>query len=149
MKKEGLGYMDNDFYTLTTYIHNKNVITYPMEDYLEMIYRLKDDAISITSLSENLNIKKSSCSKMISKLKNLKLINMVNNHIFLTEKGLKIGTYLYHRHQVLETFLKQLNKEDFKLEQVEKLEHFIDDITLKNIEKRINPSNSQSKPELK
>lgn len=54
--------MNNDFYTLTTYIHNKEKITYPMEDYLEMIYRNKNTKITITSLSKDLNIKKSSCS---------------------------------------------------------------------------------------
>lgn len=128
--------MNNDFYTLTSYIHNNNKITYPMEDYLEMIYRKKEEKITITTLSTYLNIKKSSCSKMISKLKNLNLITINENKISLTEKGLKIGSYLYHRHQVLEIFLKDLNQDNFKLEQVEKLEHFIDEITLLNIEKR-------------
>ena len=138
--------MKEDFYTLTSYLHNKESITYPMEDYLEMIFRLKDNTISITSLSENLNVKKSSCSKMISKLKNLGLINTSNGYITLTASGLKKSTHLYHRHQVLERFLKDLNKENFKLEQVEKLEHFIDDITLKNID-NLTQSNSQSKQE--
>ena len=134
MKELGFGTMNNDFYTLTTYIHNKNLITYPMEDYLEMIYRKQDEHLTITSLSNYLNIKKSSCSKMISKLKSLDLIN---NNITLTKEGLKIAQYLYHRHEILETFLKDLNQENFKLEQVEKLEHFIDEITLINIEKRL------------
>ena len=138
--------MKEDFYTLTSYLHNKESITYPMEDYLEMIFRLKDNTISITSLSENLNVKKSSCSKMISKLKNLGLINTNNGYITLTASGFKKSHYLYHRHQVLERFLKDLNKENFKLEQVEKLEHFIDDITLKNID-NLTQSNSQSKQE--
>ena len=129
--------MNNNFYTLTTYIHNKNTITYPMEDYLEMITRKQKEKITITSLSTYLNIKKSSCSKMISKLKNLNLLNIKENKITLTEKGLKIGEYLYHRHQVLERFLKELNQEHFKLEQVEKLEHFIDELTLLNIEKKL------------
>ena len=106
-----------------------------MEDYLEMIYRKREQKVTITSLSHDLNIKKSSCSKMISKLKNLNLINVYEGNITLTKNGLKIGTYLYHRHQILESFLKDLNKDAFKLEQVEKLEHFIDDVTLKNIEK--------------
>lgn len=136
MKRIGFGTMNNDFYTLTTYIHNKILITYPMEDYLEMIYRKKEEPLTITSLSKHLNIKKSSCSKMISKLKYLDLINN-NNSITLTKKGLEIGKYLYHRHEILEIFLKDLNKENFKLEQVEKLEHFIDEITLVNIEKRL------------
>lgn len=134
MKEFGFGTMNNDFYTLTTYIHNKNLITYPMEDYLEMIYRKKEEPLTITSLSNYLNIKKSSCSKMISKLKSLELIN---NNLTLTKEGLKIAQYLYHRHEILETFLKDLNQENFKLEQVEKLEHFIDEITLINIEKRL------------
>lgn len=134
MKEFGFGTMNNDFYTLTTYIHNKNLITYPMEDYLEMIYRKQDELLTITSLSNYLNIKKSSCSKMISKLKSLELIN---NNLTLTKEGLKIAQYLYHRHEILETFLKDLNQENFKLEQVEKLEHFIDEITLINIEKRL------------
>ncbi len=130
--------MNNDFYTLTTYIHNKEKITYPMEDYLEMIYRNKNTKITITSLSKDLNIKKSSCSKMISKLKTLELVLINNNNITLTQKGIKIGAYLYHRHQILEIFLKNLNKEQFCLEQVEKLEHFIDEITLTNLEKQLN-----------
>ena len=134
MKELGFGTMNNDFYTLTTYIHNKNLITYPMEDYLKMIYRKKEEPLTITSLSNYLNIKKSSCSKMISKLKSLELIN---NNLTLTKEGLKIAQYLYHRHEILETFLKDLNQENFKLEQVEKLEHFIDEITLINIEKRL------------
>ena len=134
MKEFGFGTMNNDFYTLTTYIHNQNLITYPMEDYLEMIYRKQDEPLTITSLSNYLNIKKSSCSKMISKLKSLDLIN---NNITLTKEGLKIAQYLYHRHEILEAFLKDLNQENFKLEQVEKLEHFIDEITLINIEKRL------------
>ena len=134
MKELGFGTMNNDFYTLTTYIHNQNLITYPMEDYLEMIYRKQDEPLTITSLSNYLNIKKSSCSKMISKLKSLDLIN---NNLTLTKEGLKIAQYLYHRHEILETFLKDLNQENFKLEQVEKLEHFIDEITLINIEKRL------------
>ena len=130
--------MNDNFYTLTTYIHNKNKITYPMEDYLEMIYRKKKEKITITSLSHDLNIKKSSCSKMIHKLKDLNLIKIEENKILLTSIGLKIAYNLYHRHQVLETFLKNLNQENFELAQVEKLEHFIDEVTLRNLEKLTN-----------
>lgn len=128
--------MNDDFFTFTSYLH-QNTITYPMEDYLEMIYRRKEEKITITSLSILLNVKKSSCSKMISKLKNLDLIYVENSNINLTEKGKTIAAYLYHRHEVLEAFLKKLNKQDFKLEQVEKIEHFVDEITLLNIEKSL------------
>lgn len=125
----------NEFYTLTNYLH-QNVITYAMEDYLEMLYRLEQskENITITKLSNLLNVKKSSCSKMISKLENINLVTK-NNNILLTDKGLSIGKYLFKRHTILTNFLIKLNNKDFKLEQVEKIEHFIDPITLKNISK--------------
>ena len=129
--------MNNDFYTLTNYIHNNNIISYAMEDYIEMIYRkyINNENITITILSNLLHIKKSSCSKMIAKLKNLNFVFTKDKNIYFTKTGLKLGKYLYKRHQIIETFLKNLNKQNFKLEQVEKIEHFIDNITLKNLEK--------------
>ncbi len=129
--------MKNDFYTLTTYLHNQNFITYAMEDYIEMLYRtnINNETLNITKLSNLLHIKKSSCSKMITKLKNLNIINP--DKLILTNKGLKIGKYLYKRHEILTIFLQKLNKKDFTLEQVEKIEHFIDPLTLKNIQKLI------------
>ena len=130
--------MNNEYFTLTSYIHNKNYITYAMEDYLEMIYRESNNNLNITKLSILLHIKKPSCSKMISKLKNLNLVKTKNNNLVLTIKGLKIAKYLYYRHNILTKFLIILNKDKFKLEQVEKIEHFIDPITLKNIANLIN-----------
>ncbi|MBE6154602.1 MAG: metal-dependent transcriptional regulator [Firmicutes bacterium] len=129
--------MDNAYYTLTNYIHNNNIISYAMEDYIEMIYRkfINKEYLTITTLSNYLHIKKSSCSKMISKLKTQKLVYIENNFIYLTKNGFKIGKYLFKRHQIIENFLIKLNKDKFKLEQVEKIEHFIDNITLKNLEK--------------
>ena len=125
--------MNEEFFTLTNYIHRNNYITYAMEDYLEMIYRkeLDKEDINITKLSMVLNVKKSSCSKMISKLKKYKLVD--KNKIILTKKGLKIAKYLYYRHEILSSFLKKLNKDKFRLEQVEKIEHFIDHDTLNNL----------------
>ena len=129
--------MENAYYTLTNYIHNNNLISYAMEDYIEMIYRknIIKEELTITTLSNLLHIKKSSCSKMISKLKNQNLAFIKNNYIYLTKYGFKIGKHLYNRHQIIETFLLKLNKDKYKLEQVEKIEHFIDNITLKNLEK--------------
>ena len=137
MIKERKCYMEENYFTLTSYLHESKIITYAMEDYLEMIYRenLSKHNLTITKLSTLLNIKKPSCSKMISKLKNSNLVYLKNNYLYLTPKGLSLGKYLYNRHNILMTFLKKLNKENFKLEQVEKIEHFLDDITLQNISK--------------
>ena len=128
---------DSNFYTLKGYqIKNNSIITNSMEDYVEMIYRYNNDFISVKKLSYLLNIKPSSASKMCSKLKELNLINFEKyGEISLTNNGKKLGEKLLIRHEILEKFLKYINKDNFKLEQVEKIEHFIDDITLENINK--------------
>lgn len=128
---------DSNFYTLKGYqIKNNSIITNSMEDYVEMIYRYNNDFISVKKLSNLLNVKPSSASKMCSKLKELNLINFEKyGEISLTNNGKKLGEKLLIRHEILEKFLKYINKDNFKLEQVEKIEHFIDDITLENINK--------------
>lgn len=125
-----------EFYTLKGYkLKEKNNISDAMEDYLEMIYRCKDE-VTVKKLSENLNVRPSSVSKMINKLKDEGFIEYEKyGKIILTEDGLKLGSYLLYRHLVLRDFLRYINKDDYNLEQVEKIEHFIDDITIQNIEK--------------
>lgn len=123
----------DEFYTLKGYkLRENECVTYAMEDYLEMIYRFKN--ITVKTLSEKLNVRPSSVSKMIIKLKELNLINYEKyGKIILTNKGEKLGEYLLYRHKTLQEFLKYINKDDYKLEQVEKIEHFVDKITIKNI----------------
>lgn len=125
----------SEFYTLTGYkLKNHYPLTEAMEDYLEMIYRNKD-SITVKKLSTLLNVKPSSVSKMATKLKNLGyLANETYGKIMLTENGKEIGSYLLWRHQTLENLLRYINHQDFCLEQVERIEHFVDDITLQNIE---------------
>ena len=62
----------NGFYTQKGYeLHNTDDLTASMEDYLEMICRMLkgQDVVRIQSLSENLHVKPSSASKMVSALK--------------------------------------------------------------------------------
>lgn len=111
-----------------------------MEDYIEMIYRktLNNKNISIKELSNYLNVKPSSASKMANRLKNLNLIDFEKyGLISLKDDGRYIGKYLLYRHEILTKFFKFLNKDKYKLEQVEKIEHFIDYDTIRNIEKLI------------
>ncbi len=130
---------DEKYYTLTGYKRkNKEIITEAMEDYIEMIYRAtkKDKEITIKDLSLFLNVRPSSVSKMINKLNNLNIVNFKKyGHVSLTNKGKKLGKFYLERHNTLMCFFKYLNKEYFKLEQVEKIEHFIDKITVNNIKK--------------
>ena len=56
-------------------------------------------------------------------------------YIGITEKGQIEGDYLLYRHKVLHSFLCMLNGTDNELEQVEKIEHFINRNTVDNIQK--------------
>ena len=125
----------SEFYTLTGYkLKNHYILTEAMEDYLEMIYRNRH-SITVKNLSILLNVRPSSVSKMAAKLKCLGYVSFKSyGDISLTDNGKAIGEYLLWRHTILERLLKFINKDDFCLEQVERIEHFVDNITLKNIE---------------
>lgn len=139
--KKGCVGIKSEFYTLKGYkLKNSNNITESMEDYIEMIYRntLNNENISVKDLANYLNVKPSSASKMANRLKELNLINFEKyGQISLNEEGKSIGKYLLYRHNVLNNFFKLLNKNKYSLEQVEKIEHFIDYDTIRNIEKLI------------
>lgn len=125
----------SEFYTLTGYkLKNHYLLTEAMEDYLEMIYR-NGPNITVKKLSCLLNVRPSSVSKMATKLKSLGYISFETyGNISLTENGNRIGKYLLWRHSILENLLRYINKNEFCLEQVERIEHFVDNITLTNIE---------------
>lgn len=131
----------SEFYTLKGYkLKSDNNITEAMEDYVEMIYRktIDNNKITIKELAECLNVKPSSVSKMANRLKVLEFINFEKyGQISLTDDGKYLGKYLLYRHNILNDFFIKLNKENYKLEQVEKIEHFIDYDTIINIEKLI------------
>lgn len=129
---------NSNFYTLNGYRNkNKNKLTESMEDYLEMIYRYRNkEEVHVKDISIKLNVKPSSVSKMINRLKEYNLVNFEKyGSITLTNEGVKMGKYLLWRHNILVKFFKKLNKKNYLLEQVEKIEHFIDFETLKNMEK--------------
>lgn len=130
----------SEFYTLKGYqLKNKPKLTESMEDYLEMIYRNKNGEIHVKDIANKLNVKPSSVSKMLNKLKEYGLINFEKyGSVTLTKEGLETGKYLLWRHNILVSFFKKINKKNYLLEQVEKIEHFIDYETLKNMETFIN-----------
>lgn len=130
----------SEFHTLTGYKNKHKIpITESMEDYIEMIYRTQNEFVRIKDLANNLNVKPPSVSKMINKLKQLKIVHFEKYGLIkLTEKGKKIGEYLLWRHNTLTKFFKILNKEFYTLETVEKIEHFLDTNTIINIEKLTN-----------
>ncbi len=131
--------MNNEFHTVRGYQlleQNKKKLTSAMEDYLEMIYRysLEEGYIRIHSLSELLNVRAASASKMVQKLAELGLlIYKKYGIIMLSESGKKIGEYLLERHQIIENFLSVINCDDDLLQQTELMEHNLNPVTVHKI----------------
>lgn len=125
------------FYTLKGYQLNTQLeLTTAMEDYLEMICRImqSDNCIKVRDLSYQLHVRPSSASKMLQQLNNAGYIHAEKyGDISLTEKGRETGEYLLYRHEVIHRFLCLLNCSDNELEQVEKIEHFLDRKTIDNL----------------
>lgn len=139
----------NNFYTQKGYeLHNTDDLTASMEDYLEMICRMLkgQDVVRIQALSENLHVKPSSASKMVNALKERGYISFQKyGYLTATPRGLEVGEYLLYRHDVLHEFLCLLNHSENELEQVEKIEHFINRETVTNLQlllERLKPSTS-------
>lgn len=129
----------DNFYTLKGYsLLEHTQITSSMEDYLEMICRIHHDGqpVRIKELAECLHVKPSSASKMVGNLRKQGLVCFEKyGTVSLTEEGLELGEYLLFRHEVLRRFFCYINQNSNELEQVEKVEHFIEPKTVYNIEK--------------
>lgn len=127
----------SNFHTQKGYeLAAQSKMTAAMEDYLEMICRLSGDGgyTRVHLLAEHLNVKPSSASKMADNLKDLGLIRAERyGCISPTPEGYALGEYLLYRHSLLNRFLCYINHSDNELEQVERIEHFIDERTIHNI----------------
>jgi len=130
---------NNKFYTLKGYtLLEDSTMTSSMEDYLEMIYRIHSagEVVRIGTLAENLNVKPSSATKMVNNLKEQGFVSSEKyGYIKLTDSGIELGKYLIFRHETLHNFLCYINQSENELEQVEKIEHFINAKTVENIKK--------------
>lgn len=127
----------SDFYTQQAY-ESRQSITPAMEDYVEMMYRIvsEGEAVHVNQLAALLNVRPSSFSKMAHRLKEENLIDFEPyGTVSLTDKGARMGEYLLFRHNTLMRFFCQINHTRDELELVEKIEHFFDERTIKNIER--------------
>lgn len=111
-------------------------LTASMEDYLEMIYRTcgEEGYARVNRLAERLNVRPSSTTKVIKKLKELGLVNYQKYGVIkLTEKGKALGSFLLKRHEVIEEFLKILGVEETRLKDTEMIEHDVSLNTLRGL----------------
>ena len=132
---------NSKFYTLKGYALQENsTLTSSMEDYLEMIYRihLSVEIVRVGELAGMLNVKPSSASKMVDNLKKQGMVlSEKYGYITLTEAGKNLGKYLVFRHDTIHRLLCYINGSQNELEQVEKIEHFINEETVHNIRKML------------
>lgn len=131
----------SDFHTLKGYdLIGPHEISPAMEDYLEMICRAggKPGYVRINALASRLNVKPSSASKMVAKLREQGLVNFEPYGIITpTEKGWRLGSYLLYRHDILQRFFCLVDRSDTELRLVEQIEHFIGPETIRNMEELI------------
>lgn len=129
----------NRFFTQKGYeLQNQEELSASMEDYLEMIYRMlrESQCVRIHALAEQLHVKPSSASKMVASLKEKGYIEFEHyGYLTATKKGQETGDYLLYRHDILHRFLRRLNQSENELEQVEKIEHYLNKNTIENLEK--------------
>jgi Mn-dependent DtxR family transcriptional regulator len=130
---------ESKFHTVRGYQlleQNKKLLTPAMEDYLEMIYRnsLIEGYMRIITLSDLLNVAAPSATKMVQKLNKLGLLDYKKyGIIFLTENGREVGKFLLQRHNIIETFLKNLGVKYDTLVETELIEHNVSAATLHKI----------------
>ena len=141
--------MNHQFHTLKGYeIQEHKRVTYAMEDYLEMICRLdtQQDYVRVSDLAAELNVKASSASKMLANLKRAGMVEYEKyGFVRPTDKGRELGEYLIYRHNVLKNFLCFINGSEDELEQVEKIEHYMNEQTVHNIERFYNHMTGKSR----
>lgn len=133
---------NHDFYTVRGYHllkQHQTRLSDSLEDYLEMICRImkKKGKVGVNSLANELNVKPSSASKMVIKLRQMGLILYEKYGVIqLTQEGKEIGNYLLWRHQVVRDFFEQLNRtvsEDVFVE-AELSEHILSKNTVNSME---------------
>lgn len=126
---------NSDFRTVRGYqLENlrEGKLTPALEDYMEMVFRLCAERgyARVGQLSELLNVKPPSVSKMIHKLAALGYLKYERYEIIrLTESGRAIGEYLLLRHNVIESFLALIGSKN-ALEETELIEHSLSSATV-------------------
>ena len=127
----------NGFYTLKGYqLIESDELTPAMQDYLEMICRLsaKSSIVRVSTLAAELHVRPSSASKMAAHLAETGYILFPRyGYTRLAEKGQETGRYLLYRHEVIQRFLCMVNHSTDELRQTEKIEHFLDFRTVRNL----------------
>jgi len=129
----------DEFFTFGEYMKKEGrTLSASLEDYLEMIWRLSEDAgyARIHDLAVALNVQPPSTTKAVQKLAELGMVNYKKYGIIIMhDKGKEIGAALLKRHNIIEEFLRLVGIEEEQiLQETEKIEHTISNQTLQKFE---------------
>ena len=116
----------------------KKALTPAMEDYLELIVKLKQEnkVVRVRDIAKGMNVKMPSVTSMLNNLAKKNLIHHERyEHVDLTPLGLKQAQKALHKHTILFNFLKNVLKLDSKQADNEacRMEHAISSATLKKL----------------
>lgn len=116
-------------------------ITEAVENYLETIFVLSKvkSGVHAIDICAELGFSRPSVSEMLKQLKANKLIIVdEQNHISLTDEGLKVAVDIYERHVVISKLLISIGVDkDVAYEDACKVEHDISDHTFECIKKYV------------
>jgi Mn-dependent DtxR family transcriptional regulator len=119
--------------------HNvkEKVIEDRMEDYLEVIYELikKKGYATQTDISESLNVRLPSVTKMLQRLDESKYLKYEKYRgINLTEEGIEVAENIHEKHGLLSEFFEMIGvDEDVANIDAEGIEHHLHPQTLKKL----------------
>jgi len=105
-------------------------LTPSLEDYLEMLFRLGSDKsyVRLGELATALHVRPPSVTKAVQRLAETGYVRYERYGILeLTPLGKDTGSYLLHRHGLIEGFLRLLGVTENALKDTERIEHIISD----------------------
>ena len=113
-------------------------ITPTMEDYLETIFSLerKKKVVRVKDIARSMQVKLPSVTSMLNTLSQKGLVNHEKyEYVELTPAGINIAREIFHYHEVIYNFLKNILKIEPKIadEDACKIEHAISSTTLEKL----------------
>ena len=110
-----------------------------IENYLETIYILskQQNEIHAIDICSYLSYSRPTVSIVLRQMRENGLVTVnEDNHIFLTEEGLKIATHMFERHELLTNMLVMLGvSRETAMHDACKIEHDLSDATFEAIKK--------------
>ena len=125
-----------------------NYLTHSLENYLEIIYVMKnsEDSVRVTDLANRLSFSKASVNKAINTLKQKGMVIQEKyGKIILTEDGLEIAKSIYEKHELLSRFFTEILGVNPCIAYVDacKAEHILSLETLNGIKKFLSKIDKQ------